>query len=394
MIMDMQRTLRIHIHPDAETVALFAETVRRYTSSFNAVAEVGWETGVANGVELHKATYYPERARTGLPAQLVCAARVKATEALKSAKRLTAKEMKKPEKKRRLPTQPYSDFCPVRYDARSYRVNLTAGTGSLLTMNGRVAVAFALTPYHRRYETWKTASADLLRDRQGRWWLHVVVTSPVAQVTPTDEVVGIDLGIVHPATDSQGNFYGSDHWKVVEDRTFQLKRRLQAKGTRSAKRHLVKMSGRQRRFRRDCDHVLSKRLVASVAPGATLVFEDLTDIRGRAKARKEQKRRLHSWSFDQLRNFATYKAEAQGVMVGFVDPRYTSQKCSACGHRDRANRVDQAHFRCVSCGFECNSDHNASLNIRADYCRATVNSPTVSTAYGSGTSPRALAGGR
>ena len=373
----MQRTLRIRLHPDADTAALFAETVRQYTSSFNEVVRVGWESDVANGVELHKATYYTERARTGLPAQLTCAARVKATEALKSAKALRVKEMKKPEDKRHLPTLPQSDFCPIRYDVRSYKVNLTAGTGSLLTLDGRRAITFALTPYHQRYAAWKTASADLLCDRQGRWWLHVVVSSPVADVAATDEVVGVDLGIAHPATDSRGVFYGSDHWKVVEDKTFQLKRRLQAKGTKSAKRHLRKMSGRQRRFRRDCDHVLSKRLVASVAPGATLVFEDLTDIRGRAKARKEQKRRLHGWSFAQLRDFAVYKAEERGIRVGFVDPRYTSQKCSACGHRDRANRVDQVTFKCVSCGFECNADHNASVNIRDDYQRANVNSPIV-----------------
>ena len=92
----MQRTVRIRLRPDAETAALFAETVARFTSSFNVVAEEGWRTGVANGIELHKATYYPERTRTGLPAQLVCAARVKATEALKSARALAAKEMKRP----------------------------------------------------------------------------------------------------------------------------------------------------------------------------------------------------------------------------------------------------------------------------------------------------------
>lgn len=230
-------------------------------------------------------------------------------------------------------------------------------------------------------------SADLLRDRQGRWWLHVVVSSSVVEVATTEEVVGVDLGIVHPATDSRGTFYGSDHWKTVEERTDQLRRRLQAKGTKSARRHLKRMAGRQQRFRKDGDHVLSKRLVASVTPGATLVFEDLTDIRGRAKARKEQKRRLYGWSFAQLASFATYKAEAVGVTVAFVDPRFTSQKCSACGYRDRKNRVDQAHFVCVSCGFECSADHNASKNIRDDYCRAAVSPPPVSNS-GSGTSPR------
>ncbi len=379
MNMDMQRTVRLRLLPDADTAALFAETVALYTSSFNVVAAAGWTAGIANGVELHKATYYPERARTGLPAQLVCAARVKATEALKSARALTVKEMKRPEDKRHLPSLPQSDHCPIRYDARSYRVNLPAGTASLLTTQGRKVVTFRLSPYHRRYADWRTASADLFRDHQGRWWLHVVVTAPTPASEPTTETVGVDLGIIHPATDSRGNHYGSEHWQAVEERTHNLRRRLQAKGTRSAKRHLKRLSGKQGRFRRDCDHVLSKRLVTSVQPGATLVFEDLTDIRGRAKARKQQRRRLHSWSFAQLQAFAVYKAQARGVAVAYVDPRYTSQKCSACGHRERANRPNQADFRCVSCGFVCNADHNASLNIRQDYLsRAAVSPPIVS----------------
>ena len=273
---------------------------------------------------------------------------------------------------------PHSAWCPIRYDVHSYRVDLAGGQGTLLTLHGRRPITFTLTAYNRQYSAWTVTSADLLRDRRGRWWLHVVVTQPLTDTAPTQEVVGVDLGIVHPATDSNGTHYGSDHWKVVEERTYQLRRRLQAKGTKSARRHLKTMSGRQRRFRRDCDHILSKRLVAAVSPGATLVFEDLTDIRGRAQARKQQKRRLHGWSFAQLHAFVTYKAEARGVRIGVVDPRYTSQKCSACGHRERANRVDQAHFRCVLCHFSCNADHNASLNIRDDYQRAAVSPPIVS----------------
>lgn len=379
MNMVMQRTVRIRLRPDAETAALFAETVARFTSSFNVVAEEGWRTGVANGIELHKATYYPERTRTGLPAQLVCAARVKATEALKSARALAAKEMKRPEGKRCLPSRPQSAHCSIRYDARSYRVDLAAGAAALLTLDGRRAVTFAFSTYHRRYADWRTASADLCRDRQGRWWLHVVVVAPAAVAEPTDETIGVDLGLVHPATDSRGEHHGSDHWRKVEERTHNLRRRLQAKGTRSAKRHLKRLSGKQGRFRRDCDHVISRRLVASVQPGATLVFEDLTDIRGRVPSRKAQRRRLHGWSFAQLQGFVAYKAQARGVTVGYVAPRYTSQRCSACGHRERANRRSQAHFRCVSCGFACDADHNASMNIRQDYlaARAAVSPPIV-----------------
>ena len=137
--------------------------------------------------------------------------------------------------------------------------------------------------------------------------------------------------------------------------------------------------GRQARFRKDCDHVLSKRLVQSVSSGATLVFDDLTNIRGTSKLRKTMRRRLHGWSFAQLQTFVTYKAENKSVHIGIVDPRYTSQKCSQCGHIERGNRPTQAQFRCKKCLFESHADLNAAINIREDFlkCRASVNVPIV-----------------
>lgn len=365
----MQRTIRIQLQPDIETAKVLSHTIEQYTWSFNAVCKHGWENDLANGVELHKATYYGHRAITGLPSQLVCAARVKATEALKSAKSL--------KKKGKTASCPASKRCPIRYDARSYTVWFDRSEVSMLSINGRVKLSFEIAEYYRQYLSWKNTSADLLTDRKGRWWLHVVMEAETPPVSATDEVVGVDLGIASPAVDSRGSKYGSDYWKEIEDRTFELRRRLQSKGTKSAKRHLKKLSGRQRRFRKDCDHVLSKRLVRSVQSGATLVFEDLTNIRGRAKMRKAQRRRLHGWSFAQFQAFVTYKAEARGVNVDFVDPRYTSQKCSKCGHIERGNRPSQAEFRCKKCGHECHADYNAAVNIREDFLklRAPVNVP-------------------
>ncbi|MBW4618383.1 MAG: transposase [Cyanosarcina radialis HA8281-LM2] len=251
---------------------------------------------------------------------------------------------------------------------------------SALALDGRIKLSFEVAEYYRQYLRWKHTSADLMRDRKGRWWLHVVMETDTPKCEPINQVVGVDLGIATPAVDSNGNKYGSGHWKQVEDRTFELRRRLQSKGTKSAKRHLKKLSGRQKRFRKDCDHVLSKCLVQFVESGAILVFEDLTNIRGRAKIRKAQRRRLHGWSFAQFQVFVIYKAEANGVKVGFVDPRYTSQKCSQCGHVERGNRPTQADFRCNKCGFECHADYNASMNIRDDFLRhrAAVNQPIVS----------------
>jgi IS605 OrfB family transposase len=252
---------------------------------------------------------------------------------------------------------------------------------SLLTLSGRVRLVFSLPAYYTDYASWDTTCSDLIFDRKGRWWLHVVVTKAIVETPATGVVVGVDLGISKPATDSRGKHYGTDHWKVVEERRFQHRRRLQAKGTKSARRRLKKLSGKTARFRRDCDHVLSKQLVRSVEPGATLVFEDLTDIRTRAKARKEQRRRLHSWSFRRLQAFVEYKAAERGVSVAYVDPHYTSQRCAECGHRERRNRQSQEYFSCKACGHQANADVNAAVNIRANHLSSQgclVNQPIVS----------------
>lgn len=102
----MQRTIRIQLITSEETIKKLTQTIEQYTWSFNATCQYGWDNDIANGGELHKATYYEHRSITSLPAQLVCAARVKATEALKSVKPL-----KKKEKPVKCPT---SSRCPIR----------------------------------------------------------------------------------------------------------------------------------------------------------------------------------------------------------------------------------------------------------------------------------------
>jgi putative transposase len=141
--------------------------------------------------------------------------------------------------------------------------------------------------------------------------------------------------------------------------------RYSARGTKSARKHLRKLSGRKLRFRRDCDHVLSKRIVHSVNPGTTIVLENLTDIRKRTRQRnREGRRRMHSWSFAQVRGFIEYKAQERAIKVVAIDPRHTSQTCSKCGYQSRSNRSSQSQFLCRECGYELNADLNAAYNIR------------------------------
>ena len=377
MNMIIQRTIKLRLRPTPEQASILTQAIQAYTDSFNQVSAYGWTHKVFNGIELHKATYRTQREQFALPSQLAISARMKATEALVSIKALLRKGKKA--------HQPQSLRCPIRYDQRSYGLWFDRSEVSLLTLQGRLRIPFTIAKHYQQYKTWQRCSADVIKDRKGRWWLHVVMSKDIQEIPPNDtdeSFVGVDLGIVNPAADSRGQFYGSKHWEEVERRHAVLRSELQSKGTRSAKRKLKRTSGRQRRFRRDCDHVLSKRLVQTMESGQTLVFENLTDIRGRVKLKKAQRKRLHKWSFAQLQAFVEYKAQAVGVSIVFVDPRYTSQKCSQCKHVSRSNRPEQSIFKCRVCKFTCHADHNAAINIRANYLQfkgLSVNQPIVAT---------------
>lgn len=377
----VQRTIRIPLQTTPEQEGILLETMQQYTDCFNTVAAYGWEKDEKNGVELHKATYYPLRSQyPQLPAQLVISARMKATESIKSAltwklKRERTYSNKVASARARGKSAPVfkpvrcprSSLSAIRYDQRSYTVR--GDCVSLATLQGRQAVAFHLYPYAVLLLEQSVGydSADLMY-RKGTFWLHLVVTLPEAEFVSNGQVIGVDFGITHPAVASHNIFFGQRRWKATERRYFRLKRALQSKGTKSARRHLKKLSGRTARFRTDCDHVVSRQLVRSVTPGTLIVIEDLKEIRSNTQQHsKAQKRAMHAWSFNRLRDLLVYKAEAQGCWVVAVDPRHTSQRCSHCGYVHRSNRRSQSRFNCRNCGFELHADLNGSRNIVEKY---------------------------
>jgi len=350
------------------------QTLVAATACWGVVAEQGYKAGIFNGVELHKRTYYPLRtAYPDLPSQLVVSARMKATEAVKSA--LTH------QRKGRKASQPRATLCPIRYDVRSYWVKWDRLTCSLATVAGRVELAFAVPKHAAKYTLGKVASADLIY-RKGSFRLHVVVDVPTPNINVTADVVGVDLGIVRPAVTSNNHFFGQRSWRELEARIFRLRRKLQAKGTKSAKRHLRKLSGKLLRQRRDHDHLLSRRIVDNTPAGGTIVVENLTHIRARVKQQHgQQSRRLHSWSFAQLRSFLDYKGEERGQRVVAVDPRHTSQTCSRCDYTAKSNRRSQGVFLCGQCSYHLNADLNGARNIAAKYI---VQLASIGTSFAGG----------
>jgi len=252
---------------------------------------------------------------------------------------------------------------------------------SILTLKGRQLIPIRIGTYQEAKLDRKVRQCDLIL-RKGIFYLAVTVDAP--EPTPDDPVdaLGVDLGVVHLVVDSDGEFYSGEQVDKVREKTDRLKASLQSKGTRSAKRHLKKLSGKEANFRRNTNHIISKRLVSKAKDTQrAIALEDLNGIGSRTTVRHSQRRRHKSWAFAQLCHFIAYKARLAGVLVKLVDPKHTSQTCPRCGFVSKSNRQSQSSFVCQVCGFASNADLVGAINI-AHW--ALVNEPIVSPLVGQG----------
>ena len=367
--MKLIRTTKIKIDM---SVSEILPTIQAYTDSFNYVCQIGFESKDKNSISLHKKTY--NEVRKYLPSQLAVSSCIKASEALSSVFTKT--------KHKKYGSQPKSKCCSIRYDARSYSISKN-NLLSLSTISGRKKKIHLVIPkfYQEYFASWKRKSAELCIIKN-KVYLHIVFEKEVADATSSGNVVGIDRGINNLAVTSNNKFFGGKVVKKQVAKYQKLRSSLQSNGSKSAKRHLKRLSLKEQRFRRNTNHCISKSIITSITIGSTIVLEDLKGIR-KNKLRKAQRTMLNNWSFFQLEQFITYKAMMKGIDVKHIDAAYTSQRCSKCAFTYKTNRKGHS-FSCKSCGFKLNSDLNASRNIRIKHLdtykvldRADVNQPIV-----------------
>src|SRR3990172_8431791 len=135
---------------------------------------------------------------------------------------------------------------------------------------------------------------------------YLLATCEVETPEPQDihDVLGCDLGIVNLAVDSDGEQFSGE---AVDDnrRKFEHRRKnLQKKQTKSAKRKLKKISGKQARFQSNTNHAISKRLVTKAQDtGRAIALEALKGIRNRTTFRRKQRSKHANWSFYQLQSY-------------------------------------------------------------------------------------------
>jgi IS605 OrfB family transposase len=130
----------------------------------------------------------------------------------------------------------------------------------------------------------------------------IEVESPAAY--DTNKYLGCDLGIVNILTDSDGDIYSGGKLNGLRHRHFKLRKRLQSKCTRSARRLLNKRRRKEQLFARDVNHQISKKVVEKAKTASVgIALEMLKGIRENVTVRKADRRQHNSWGFDQLRQF-------------------------------------------------------------------------------------------
>jgi IS605 OrfB family transposase len=371
----MKLTAQIKLLPTPEQAQALLKTVETANAACNYISNWAWEINVFSQFPLHKMVYREVRDTFQLSAQVVIRCISKVANAYKIDRK--TKHF-------------FKQHGAIAFDNRILSFNLEHKEVSIWTIDGRQHIPFSAGKRQLELLSGQRGESDLCYIKD-KFYLFVSCEVEEAKQIDVDGMIGVDLGIVNIASDSDGEQFSG---KAIDENRHKFEHRrknLQKKGTKSAKRKLKKISGKQSRFQSHTNHLISKRLVEK-AQGTqrAIALENLSGIREATVVRRSQRARHANWAFYDLRAKIVYKAKLAGVPVFFVDPKYTSQTCSQCGHISKSNRKSQSNFTCNQCGFSANADYNAAVNIAA---RATVNSPMVSNSKSSGTMPRQLAAG-
>jgi IS605 OrfB family transposase len=228
--------------------------------------------------------------------------------------------------------------------------------------------------------TYRASESAITYDRQKKCIRLILTYSFEAtdEVKPDkDKILGVDLGVtyaIYASSLGEHERLSIPGTKVIAfAKQMEARRRDKQKespycadgrighGTKTRVQPVYNDADKIARFRDTVNHTYSRALVDFAVKNGygTIQLEDLTAV----KTDNPQNKLLRHWTYFDLQTKITNKAKEHGIEVVKVNPQYTSQRCSRCGHIDRENRPDQAHFKCVSCGYSVNADFNASQNL-------------------------------
>jgi IS605 OrfB family transposase len=389
--------LKLFITP--EQFAALRQTQLAYRDALNAVSRYAFEQRkTSNVTKLHKGMYAELRMCYHLPSQLACsverqvAATYKGlwTKLLKNVEHRRKKITKKCFQGLDKPPKYTSPTVQYTYE-RDYTFQCDSKV-SIGTLNGRISIPYKGYDKHtaliRQGAT--IGDAKLWYD-QPKKQFYLLVSLSIDLAEPTcehfTEVVGVDVGVRYLAVTStstgKATFHSGKRVRHKANHYARLRKRLQKKGTRGAKRRLRRIGQRERRFKLQANHTLAKQIIKQ-HPHTLFGLEHLTDIRERTKRKKRRRKhngkgtepvsmksrkanRVYSqWSFAELHALISYTAALAGSLAVKVDADYTSKACPMCGHTADANRPYKGlRFVCQNpkCRYVLHADLIGARNI-------------------------------
>jgi len=358
----VKRELLLLLHENQRLLTEYVELIEQHNTTCKSL--------------LHKLTYSELRSAYKLPSAIVQSARDKAVEAYKSykARKRGGRKASKP---------CFKKGVPARLDGRTFSIIETDNRfkyfASIATYNGRIFVPLLGQRYQYKYLA-KLFQGELLQGaaelvRKGNEFYVYLAVKKQVSVPKLDESftpIGVDLGVNNLSTSvilgdkpSDARFFSGKPALSMKQRFSEFRASL----GKAKKLWRIKASKeKESRCMRDINHKASAKIIqqALSVEKPVIVLERLKHIRQRTKAGRKLNRLLHGWAFAQLQCFIEYKAHWNGIPVVYVNPDYTSQRCSSCGFTDKANREGK-NFKCKKCGYELNADLNAATNIAKQY---------------------------
>lgn len=352
----MKLIVNIKLKPLESQHSALLETLKEANKACDWISVQAFENKIFKQFNLHKLAYHSAKDRFNLSAQMLVRAISKVADSYK------------------IDTKTQTTFRPlgsIAYDDRiiSFKKNDIV---SIWTVKGRLTIPYVMGEHQRKLFQFRKGEVGLMY-RKGIFYLNAVCDIPEEKEFEPKDILGVDFGIVEIISDSDGESFSGKQIETVRQTFSHRRRNLQKKQTKSAKRKLKQLSGKQSRYQKGVNHQISKSIVEKAKRTERAIsLEDLTNIRERVRVRKSQRHRLNNWAFADLRLKIEYKARLSGVRVIAVNPKNTSRQCSSCLHISKSNRKSQSEFKCQKCGFTANADFNASLNLKE---RASVKMP-------------------
>lgn len=334
-------TVKIRIFPDRPNV--LRQLGKEYIRVVNQLSEQAEQLGI-----------FPKVTTKDVESQLPSAV---CNQAIRDAKSVYRKTKK-------LGTRPILKKPVYFINNQNYSISENTVAFPIVVEGKAKKTTFLAIPSNRDMELLRKSKLGLMRivEKSRKWYAQLSLEVPTTELNG-EYMMGIDLGLKVPAvavtSTGKTRFLGNGRQNKYMRRKYQQRRRKLGKLKKLSA--IRKLSNKEQRWMKDQNHKSSRQIVnTAIQEGVSVIkLERLKNIRNTARTSRKNAKNLYSWTFYQLQQFISYKANLVGIRVVEVNPAYTSQSCPACGEKNKAR---DRRYEC-SCGFNAHRDRVGAINI-------------------------------